>query len=134
MNYLCRTYAERKMKFSEQDSRWRTSRAAKEAREMTRRMLSSEKAGDSSSNFRQVRCPHYLLRRHIMGRCCSCLGQQVLILCGFVAAHVQYMEVTTGHKVRASLRQGGNVVYNMCTHCIIQHGPIISSLSCRGQW
>ena len=137
MNYLCITYAERKMKFSEQDSWWRTRGAVKEAREMTWCMLSSEKAGDSSSNFRQARCPHYLLRRHIMGRCCSCLGQRVLILCGFVAVHVQYMKVTTGHKVTAStnsLRQDGNAVCNMCTHCIIRHGPIISSLSCRGQW
>jgi hypothetical protein len=46
---------------------------------MTRCMLLSEEAEDSSSNFRQVWCAHYLLRRHIMGRCCSCLGKQVVI-------------------------------------------------------
>jgi hypothetical protein len=50
---------------------------------MTSCMLSYEKTGDSSSNFRQFRGPHYLLRRHIMGRCCSFLGQQVLIFVWF---------------------------------------------------
>ena len=83
MNYLCKTYAERKMKFSEQESWWRTRGAVKEAREMTWCMLSYEKTGDFSSNFRQVRCLHYWLRRRIMGRYCSFLGQQVLIFVWF---------------------------------------------------